>query len=121
MAAAVWFIGLLVMFLGSSLWVGIQDMTWMGPMASDTPMFEIFKLFGVTSIVGQTEHTTLEVLNFPAAIWGIIRGLWWDYAILVYGGTFAQMVRVFLICVSAGMILSFVIMMKTILFGGSTQ
>ena len=111
MDSAKWFIGMLVLWLGASLWVGIADMNYLGAFANQSPIVPLFHLFGVELLTDAGQQVTIGWSNITSVVGVFVSAGLWDYDVLVNGNSFAQLIRILLICVSGGILFTFALVL----------
>jgi len=113
MGSAKWLMFLLLMFSITSALVGVADITYLGPYAQHSPMFPVFEMFGAASSSTAGTTATFNWID-PGAVWGLfVNALSWRYSVLEHSA-FGNFVRwVFLIPLSAGLLISLGLMLWT--------
>ncbi len=111
MGSAVWFIAMLFMWFGASVWVGIADMNFLGSWAYTSPIAPLFQIFGVEFVSDAGQQITFGWSSISDVVGTFVRAGLWDYSVLIHGSMVAQLVRVVLCILSAGVLFTFALVL----------
>lgn len=94
-----WYMFAAVVGVFTSIWCGISEMNFLGSYLSQSPVYKVFQVFGVTDTSPVGTVAALSWSDMPAILESFINALMFNYACL--DSAFGVVVRVILIaCVS---------------------